>query len=81
MADYLLGYMSTSEGQFGEVVAQLHNWYTGLYFQDSWKITSKVTLNYGLRYELQPGYKETYKEKVGNRRIAPRGTTVERMAG
>ena len=60
MADYLLGFMSTSEGQLGAVVAQLRNWYTGLYFQDSWKISSRLTLNYGLRYELQPGYNETH---------------------
>ena len=60
VADYLLGYMSTSEGQLGAVVAQLRGWYMGLYFQDQWKVTPKLTINYGLRYELQPGYNETH---------------------
>jgi hypothetical protein len=60
VADYLLGYMSTSEGQLGEVVAQLRGQYMGLYFQDQWKVTPKLTINYGLRYELQPGYHETH---------------------
>jgi hypothetical protein len=60
IADYLLGYMSTSEAQLGEVVAQLRGWYMGLYFQDQWKVTPKLTLSYGLRYELQPGYNETH---------------------
>lgn len=60
MADYLLGLMSSSEGQLGEVVAQMRQWYAGFYFQDSWKITPRLTLNYGLRYELQPGYNETH---------------------
>jgi hypothetical protein len=38
----------------------LRGWSTGLYFQDQWKITPKMTINYGIRYELQPGYHEKY---------------------
>jgi hypothetical protein len=60
MADFLLGYMSQSEGQLGEVVAMLRGSSTGLYLQDQWKVTPKLTVNYGIRYELQPGYHEKY---------------------
>ena len=30
----------------------VHNWEHGYFFQDSWKTTSRLTINLGLRYEL-----------------------------
>jgi hypothetical protein len=32
------------------------SWETGLYFQDSWQLTPKLVLDYGLRYEYQAPY-------------------------
>src|SRR5687768_13303689 len=34
--------------------------YHGFYFQDDWRITQKLTLNLGLRYELEMGLTERF---------------------
>jgi len=52
LADFLLGFPSTLNGtqmlDWGR-----HRWiYSGIYFQDDWKATRRLTLNLGLRYEL-----------------------------
>ncbi len=56
MSDFLLGYMSTSEGQTGAPIANYRTNYYGVYFQDDWKITPRLTMNWGLRWEDQPPY-------------------------
>jgi outer membrane receptor protein involved in Fe transport len=51
-ADFLMGFLSGTQG------GQLLDWsrqrdlYTGFYFQDDWKVTPRLTLNWGVRYEL-----------------------------
>lgn len=52
LADFLLGDPAQLTGTELPDWARLRDLYAGAYFQDDWKITSKLTLNLGLRYEL-----------------------------
>jgi len=58
-ASFLLGQV-TSESVSGLWAARIGNRAIGMYLQDTWKITRKLTLDYGLRYDYQTYLKETY---------------------
>ncbi len=60
LADFLLGYMFTSEGQSGAPIAAFRSYSFNVYATDSWKVTPKLTVNYGLRYEIEPPYSDKY---------------------
>ncbi len=50
-ADYLLGAYSSTLLIVRQIPYVGHQTYLGFYGQDSWRVTNKLTLNYGLRYE------------------------------
>ena len=52
-ADFLLGNFNNSEGQVGAPIADFRSNYFALYAQDSWRLGSNVTMNYGLRWEAE----------------------------
>ncbi len=67
-ADFLLG-LSKNEGSFvnqTEGVAQVpaqtagRQWYRGFYVDDTFRLTSNLTLNVGVRYELQGTWSERF---------------------
>ena len=53
-ASYMLGYPRTAYTPEGVPITAARQWRMGFYVQDDWKVTPKLTLNLGLRYDLYP---------------------------
>jgi hypothetical protein len=75
-ADFLLGLPNQT---FYDVVQQDNDGksiFYNFYAQDQWKATDRLTLSYGIRYELQPGYSDPHGD-IGNfNPIGPSGEAV-----
>jgi hypothetical protein len=50
LVSFLLGYINTFNQGSGQYLNDRNQFY-GFYAQDSWRVTNKLTLNYGVRYE------------------------------
>ena len=60
-ADFLLG-IPSSYAQGDSLAFYLRNKYVGIYAQDSWRVKPHLTLNYGLRWDLLPPWREKYNQ-------------------
>ncbi len=60
-ADFLLGVASFYR-QGDSASFYLRNKYIGLYGQDSWRVKPTLTLNYGLRWDVLPPWREKYNQ-------------------
>jgi outer membrane receptor protein involved in Fe transport len=54
IANLLLGAPVTFYQGLGDFHRGIRDWSLGLYAQDEWRVTPRLTINYGLRYERQP---------------------------
>ncbi|MDQ6788615.1 MAG: TonB-dependent receptor [Acidobacteriota bacterium] len=61
LAAFLLGIPSASANSFIEqaIGYGVSSNYNGFFVQDDWRLTQKLTLNLGLRYELESGLRES----------------------
>jgi hypothetical protein len=57
-ADFLLGFPASTQRTAGDAQAYLRQNVYGAYFQDEWRVASRLTLNLGLRYEYSAPYTE-----------------------
>ena len=58
-ATFLLGY-PTSGGMTRQTTVAFNQWWNGLFIQDDWKVLPSLTLNVGVRWDLETGFKERH---------------------
>ena len=58
-ATFLLGTPTSGQITYSDATSQT-GYYHALYFQDDWRVTQKLTLNLGLRWEMETGPVERY---------------------
>ena len=58
-ADFLLGYPSSAQVGIGRADEHGRSTWTHFYAQDDWKARSNLTINYGLRYEINGQMNDT----------------------
>ncbi|MBI3696382.1 MAG: TonB-dependent receptor [Acidobacteria bacterium] len=85
-ADFLLGYPVSAARATPGLVNLLYNSRYGVYFQDDWKVSSRLTLNLGIRYTLQTETQErdgsfaNFDFASGKYVIRSQGGTLPRLA-
>jgi hypothetical protein len=64
-ANALLGVFTTYTERDSRIDREARHWYGGFYAQDSWRLTSRLTLDYGLRLEHHGAIYESRGENSG----------------
>ncbi len=64
MADFLLGYTAQSYTAVQSADAKLRSTYWSFYVGDSWRVSPKLTIDLGLRYEYLPPFRDINDQSV-----------------
>ena len=59
LGDALLGAPRSNFADIGGPQVNAYAWHSGVYGQDEWQVSKHLTVNFGLRWELQPAMTET----------------------
>jgi outer membrane receptor protein involved in Fe transport len=59
LGDFLLGAPQSNFAITGGPQVNAYAWHSGVYAQDEWQVNSHLTVNFGLRWEVQPAMVET----------------------
>jgi hypothetical protein len=59
MADFLLGWIGSGTLTYVDSVAR-NQFYNAFFVQDDWRVNSRLTVNMGLRFEMETGFNERY---------------------
>jgi hypothetical protein len=65
LEDFFAGLPFKSTVEVGNPTLQLHNWAYGAFFQDDWRATKNLSVNFGLRYEFSSVVQEAH-DLLGN---------------
>ena len=57
-ANFLMGRPLVFSQGLGDLSRGLRNWSAGAFAQDEWRATSRLTINYGVRWEVNPPFTE-----------------------
>ena len=60
LANFLLGYPDIFTQAGGDFTRDLRGWELGSYAQDEYRISSNLTLNYGVRYEITTPFRDIH---------------------
>ena len=60
LEDFFAGLPFKSTVEVGNPTLHLHNWAYGAFFQDDWRATRNLTINFGVRYEFSSVVQEAH---------------------